>query len=164
MFGSLCHSRKYLNPLDIVYLYKKQTKMAYCCHIGNGAVQCSHSSVGSVQNYLRCFVGDVLFSRLKALCHRRNVASLLLFPWRMFRRATLLSSTCSDLYSEDPQCHVYRIASAHSHRISQAIRKFMSDSFLPRTTTVSNSFPREFSPTNHYTINLCVFRIKRYLS
>lgn len=62
---------------------------------------------------------DELFSTLKSLSHRRNIASLSLFPWEVFRQTTFLSSAI----------HRDKLLSFPLYSISEKCKFFSSSSF-----------------------------------
>lgn len=122
--------------------------MEYCCHICSGDVQSALSSLDRVQRCLHCLVRDELTSNLQPLSHRRNVASLLLFPWQMFRRVTLASPI--QTFTGRAR-HVTYTGSKHPPhvRIPLVRRKFHSDSSLPRNDTLQNRLSTGYSPDRY---------------
>lgn len=78
---------KYLTHLTMLWLYESQIKqkMEYCCHIWAGVAQSSRSCLNRAQKHLS-LVGDEFITSL----------SLLLFQWKMFKRATFLHSSISN--------------------------------------------------------------------
>lgn len=113
MVSSLYHSRKYLNPAPMLYLYKNQVKprMKYCCNVWAGIAQSSLSSLNRVQNCLYRLVGDELFSTLQILILQTKYCQaftpLLILLWQMFGHVKFFSSISLNLHRQDlPWCHV----------------------------------------------------------
>lgn len=110
MVGSLYLSRKSLTPPAMLYVYKSQIrpKIKYFC------AESSLSRLDKIQKRLRGLVGDEL-APTPCNPHTKRcwlLASLSLFPLRMFIQATFLNSASSDLHGQDPPCHVLRVDSA----------------------------------------------------
>ena len=111
--------------------------MEYCCHIWAGASQQALSCLGRVQSPLRYLDGEILFSSLQPLPHRRNFASLSLL-YRYF------NSKCSNELQEMVPSHKTfvrnkRFASnAHPHfvEVESSHQNFYMQSFSPRRATL----------------------------
>lgn len=113
MVVSFGHSRKYLTPDAVLYLYKGQIRPK----IGNcgKATQELLSCLDRVQNRLQSLVWDAFFSSPQPLSHKTDVAGLSLL-YRYFHGKCL-----SDLQSIVPPCKAFT---------------------KKHTTTITNNFPR----------------------
>ena len=80
-FGALIRFMKCLSPQVAVYLYKSTLRpcMEYCCQVWAGASSCYLELLDKLEKRMCRTVGPSLATCLKALAHRRNIASLNLF-------------------------------------------------------------------------------------
>ena len=160
MIGSFYRSKKYLSPESLLYLYKSQVrpKMEYCCHIWSGAPQRSLSILDRLQRRMKGLVGDVLFSTLQPLSHRRDVASLSLF-YRYFngKCSTELHGLVPPRRVFDRRTRFACIQSLHPYllRIPTSRSNFHSNSFFPRTARLWNHLSAETFPVDY---NLASFK------
>ena len=81
---------KFLPPEVALYLYKSTIRpyKEYCCHVWAGAPSCCLDLLGELQKPICRIVGPSLAASLKALAHRRKVASLSLFYRYYFSRCS----------------------------------------------------------------------------
>ena len=72
------------------YLYKSTIRpcMGYCCHVWAGAPSCYLELLDKLQKWICRTVGPSLAASFKALAHRRNIASLILFYRYYFGRCS----------------------------------------------------------------------------
>lgn len=79
-----------------------------------------------------------LFFTLQPLSHRLNIASLSLFPFQMFRSASLFSTTSLEIYMYDMPGYFHGVESSSFRPYLQMWRR--SSSFFPRLILCGTGF------------------------
>ena len=149
---TLIRSMKFISPEVALYLYKSTICpcMEYCCHVLAGAPSCYLELLDKLQKWICRTVGPSLAASFKALAHRRNIASLILFYRYYFGRCSSELAQLVPLPFSRGRSTRY---SDRLHDFSVTIPRCYKDvyvnNFFPRTARLWNSLPLECLPLTY---------------